>query len=246
MLNWMWVQLQTVSAAGRQPVMVDIGMNAGFFSAFAASIGTRVYAFEPQPACIKSAALANPAASVTMFNYAVSARNATLTVSTEGCNPGNTIFSGAAGCKVHTIPLGSAWELACVPFIDVVKIDVEGAELSVIEGLLPLIESKRIGTLIMEMALPSTRESWPVFGYNLESGVYFLEKAFRGRYTIEFLYSPDNPPVGHHSIESVDEKTMGLPQNVRCTGASNSIHKVVDLAEHLKFGGGNYLFRVLP
>lgn len=159
-VNWLWIQLHATSAAGRQPVMLDIGMNSGFFAALAASLGARVYAFEPQPTCISNAALANPAAGVTMYNYTVSARNATLLVPVAACDPMNTIFQQqAAGHTVHTANLGKLWDTACIGYIDAVKIDVEGSELAVLEALLPLIESKRIGALFIEIAVPFTRSS---------------------------------------------------------------------------------------
>jgi FkbM family methyltransferase len=244
----MWVHLHAALAAGRQPVMLDIGMNAGFFSALATSLGARVYAFEPQPACIANAALANPAFGIKMFNHAVSARNATLRVPADACDPGNTIFGERlAGHTVSTANIGSLWDIECMEQIDVVKIDVEGAELSVLEALLPLIESKRVGAFIIEIAFPATIHYWPQFGYTLESGTRFIEKAFRGRYTLESLFSPDlQPSAAAHCSEHITSTAMGLPPYVSCTGAAAAVYTVKDFSAHLQLGGGNYMFRRLP
>lgn len=278
-VNWLWVQLHAASASGRQPVLLDIGMNSGFFAALAASLGARVFAFEPQPTCISNAALANPAASITMYNYAVSARNATLLVPVAACDPMNTIFQEqSAWHTVHTANLGNLWDLACIGYIDAVKIDVEGSELAVLEALLPLLESKRIGTLFIEIAVPFTTTSsssllfqcdtrhtfiwlltntqqlsalfyalgWPSLGYSLESGTRFIEKAFRGRYTMEFLYTPEPASATAHCSERTSTAAMGLPSQVDCTGAAAEVFTVTDLTSHLKMGGGNYMFRALP
>lgn len=184
-LNWIWIGLHNPDQNKRQRIFLDIGMNAGFFSSFAASIGARVLSFEPQPACIKNAAAAH-SPSIELYNFGVSANPVTLTMTKDKCNPGNTILEAATteekGVHVPTLNLGRQFNISCIPFVDVVKIDVEGSELAVLESIMPLIAAKRIGLLIIEISNWKYMQNfWPKLGYTLESGVHFMETLFRDR-----------------------------------------------------------------
>eukprot|EP01065_Artemidia_motanka_P010784 TRINITY_DN15778_c0_g1_i1.p2 TRINITY_DN15778_c0_g1~~TRINITY_DN15778_c0_g1_i1.p2 ORF type:complete len:541 (+),score=198.71 TRINITY_DN15778_c0_g1_i1:56-1678(+) len=131
----------------KPPLFLDIGMNLGVFAMFAAAANPRldVWAYEPQPACVDlarcSAAAVGAADRVTVHNAYVGSGRGTAPVRVTGCDPSHSLTNAAAadGATVQ------------VPFVDVaaaakgrkiagVKIDVEGAELGVLEQLAPLLD----------------------------------------------------------------------------------------------------------
>lgn len=126
--------------AGPGSVVWDVGANVGFFSLLAARLGARVHAFEPLPA--SAAALRGHVAAngygerVTVHERAVAARSrrAPFLVVDEAS------WSHLADRGPHPrardrieVEVVALDDLA-LPRPDVVKIDVEGSEVAVLEG----------------------------------------------------------------------------------------------------------------
>ena len=125
--------------------VLDVGANVGYFALLAAHLGgarSRVFAFEPNPAMaalLRESILLNPGATIEVVPAACGDRGATttLSVSTDRHNTGLSTIARAlptgAPIDVSMTRLDSfCADRALSP--DLVKIDVEGAELAVLRG----------------------------------------------------------------------------------------------------------------
>ncbi|GAB4383999.1 MAG: hypothetical protein Kow0022_05250 [Phycisphaerales bacterium] len=129
---------------------VDVGANIGYFALLAdrlAPPGVRVHAFEPEARCADLLALnveRNGAASVSIVRAAVAERQGSATLHCSSINPGDNRFH-STGCdratqKVKTVALDDYFAAVDSPLPDLIKIDAQGAEPSIIAGMRRLIE----------------------------------------------------------------------------------------------------------
>jgi FkbM family methyltransferase len=150
-------------------VFVDVGANCGYFSLVAAALvgsSGRVFAFEPNPtvfreltvhvelnACADRArayqcALSDaPAERVRLF---VSPRHSGFSTLAPDRSPGRDHLSAESVVDVRTSTF-DRWRLeAGVEAVDLVKIDVEGAEDQVLAGMAGSLHEGRVGAIICE------------------------------------------------------------------------------------------------
>jgi FkbM family methyltransferase len=180
---------RTVSSGA---VVFDVGANVGFFSLLSAKLAGptgRVEAFEPVPsnaAAIRANAALNGLETISVHQVAVSDRNGTGQV----CIPVESSWAhltdrGQHPATEEVIPvqltvLDDQIETGLLPRPDVVKIDVEGFELQVLNGLRRTLARDSV-TIICELH-DTNREALEVMsalGYaviNLE-GVVPIEDA---------------------------------------------------------------------
>ncbi|ELY68835.1 FkbM family methyltransferase [Natrinema versiforme] len=121
-----------VGALESDDVVWDIGANIGTYALLAAQCGAQVHAFEPGDNArdrLRANAALNDLAP-TIHDYALADEDGTATLSHESRSGVRELTDGA-GDPVQT-RRGDGLEL---PSPDIVKIDVEGAELAVLEGL---------------------------------------------------------------------------------------------------------------
>ena len=151
-------------------VVWDVGANMGLFSFAAAGLAGaagRVYAFEPDTVMVRlmqrSARLNPAAAPVEVIPCAVSDSLSTARLNIANRSRASNALEGfglsqAGGVREsHTVLTVSLdWMAEQIPPPDVIKIDVEGAELDVFRGALQLLKSCR-PVLIFEM----TYWNWP-------------------------------------------------------------------------------------
>ncbi len=126
------------------PIIVDIGANAGFFTIFAASVfkGARVLAYEPIPsnfAQLKRNKDVNPDADITVFNEAVSGSTGFITLAYDPEDSFTTSASiierndGQDGrIEVPSIDITGLFEKMGIEKCDLIKIDCEGAEYEIL------------------------------------------------------------------------------------------------------------------
>lgn len=149
-------------------VFYDVGANVGFFSLLAARIvgdHGAVYAFEPIPdvaAEARSNAVRNGFTNVEVLEVAASDREGTAALVVTGHPGGATLSAADAGAdatgtlSVRTVRLDDLVEAGVLRPPDAVKIDVEGVELAVLEGLRRTIGAHR-PAIVCELDAP-TRE----------------------------------------------------------------------------------------
>ena len=151
-------------------LVIDVGMNDGFYTTMAGAFGCQVYSFELQRRCIELAQLAinknNFTELINIFQRPVSLRNNEVISipfpSSDYCDGGFT-FSGqiqeerthshahrSINRTFNTISLNSF--VLKSAFIDVLKIDVEGHETEVLVGALNIFREHRIGTAVVELS----------------------------------------------------------------------------------------------
>jgi FkbM family methyltransferase len=147
-------------------VFVDIGANIGFYSfAAAKQIGTEglVYSFEPSKReyeRLLHGQRLNNVNNLVTFNMALSDTNSLMAFDVNeyhtGLNKFNTDDKEQGSTKV---PVFRGDQMILVDIIQLVKIDVEGAEFKVLQGLDKLLKSKSIKKLIVEIT-PSFLEKF--------------------------------------------------------------------------------------
>jgi FkbM family methyltransferase len=134
-------------------VVYDVGANVGYYtlvgSVLAGSRG-RVIAFEPLPrnlGLLRRHVALNRLRNVTVFAGAVSDRVGTARFD-AGAIPEMAHLSDQGGIEVELFQLDALVDGGRVPPPDVMKIDVEGAELDVLRGASRLIDAHRPRMLI--------------------------------------------------------------------------------------------------
>jgi FkbM family methyltransferase len=137
--------IEGAAAARRQFVFVDIGANVGLFSLFVASRAghfARILAFEPEPECVRRLQFnmdANPGVPIRLFACALGDLAGSVVLDLDPRDRGGThvrrpndrIERAAGACSgimVACRPLLDVLVQEGVQSIDALKIDVEGAE----------------------------------------------------------------------------------------------------------------------
>ena len=118
-------------------VVIDIGANIGTFSIYAAHFGATVYAIEPEPHNLEALKynieINNMQDKIYSCPYAISDYKGTAIIHDSG--GGSSIKDdGAFGAEVEVMSLDNFFTLYHINEVDVLKIDVEGAELEIILG----------------------------------------------------------------------------------------------------------------
>ena len=118
--------------------VVDLGANVGFFTVHAARQGTSVYAFEPNPACFArlraNVEMNDAIEAVTLFRTTLSDRagRGRMQVERGGTTGGTVARGGDETIRITT--LDEALADAPVDQIDLLKLDIEGAEVEALRG----------------------------------------------------------------------------------------------------------------
>lgn len=149
------LELMRALMRGRaSPIALDIGANVGHHTLYMASFCGEVHAFEPYEGvsrCIDEKVARNQLQHVHVHRVGLSNENAELMYyAPQGCNTGTGTF--VAEHESHNnMPLGRLRlvhadpylaELA-LPRVDLIKIDVEGFEITVVKGLRKTLEQYR-------------------------------------------------------------------------------------------------------
>jgi FkbM family methyltransferase len=200
--------------AARSTNILDIGANIGYYTVLATQImrpGGRVFCFEPQPAVLsrlRRNIAVNALQNVVVYDCALCERNG----STQFCVPadgyashGSILHNERVATKeVITV---SARRLDDVlaelgnPAIDLMKLDVEGAEKLVLEGGVALLSSSARPVILFEAHEGNTS----AFGYTVFD---LLQKVHAFGYTLRQLDHENWLALPHHKgIECNQMKT---------------------------------------
>ena len=163
-------------------VFVDIGANIGYFTVLAASVvghSGRVIAFEPNPGprgmLQQSVSKNRLGGHVRLFDCALAdagSKDTKLYLSNDPWNSGISSMVPWQGhldsgnlsennvITVQTRTFDSIVEELCIDRVDMIKIDVEGAELRVLKGMRRLLEGIRPANIICETAMGSEADGY--------------------------------------------------------------------------------------
>jgi FkbM family methyltransferase len=140
--------------------VIDVGAHVGYFTLLAARLvgpGGRVYAFEPDPSnysLLRRNIKLNGYQNITAINQAVSDRSGSGTLFLSGMDTGShSLFPSMPVHGVEEIPvttLDTFLDREGWPSIHVVKIDVEGSELSVLAGMAGTLQRNANIRLVIE------------------------------------------------------------------------------------------------
>ncbi len=152
-------RLDRLLTAPRDRVVLDVGANIGFFSIRLGGLGARVHAFEPGSAARsrleRNVRLNGLTERVTVHPFAVS------DYSGEGglaLRDGQTVHGTFLSCgaaqspglePVQCVTLGDAIRMTGAEYVDLLKVDVEGAEIEIFTGA-SREALRRIRTVVFE------------------------------------------------------------------------------------------------
>lgn len=140
--------------------VLDIGANLGIYTLHAAKAGCRVYSYEPTPATynilnenIRVNGFAESGL-ITTFNLAVgeTERKANFTIIEGICGWNNMFSDETAGRKIEVSVVCLDHHLSEGIKVDIMKIDVEGGEKLVFDGMKQLIDNNPEIKIFMEFA----------------------------------------------------------------------------------------------
>jgi FkbM family methyltransferase len=138
----------------------DIGANVGLYAArFAERGAAKVVCFEPAPAAVEALRRAFPDTDgrlnrIRIIPVALGNRRGTVRFSAEGTSPNNKIGAGNGSSAAIEIEMRSGDEALtefALPPPDVIKIDVEGYEQEVIEGLAGILSQGAVRSVFVEV-----------------------------------------------------------------------------------------------
>ena len=191
-------------------VFLDIGANAGIYSIIAAKSvgpGGRVVAFEPDSRnleLLRRNIELNQLSNVTVVSKAVSntVGSSPLAISRDGAMSSLAQTNHATQIvekweTVETTTLDAAIRALDVAHVDLIKIDVEGAEMLVFEGARETLEENRAALILFESADVAARS----FQYGAKDVLLELQRmgfairCFDGR-SLKPLDSFDDPRIG--------------------------------------------------
>lgn len=141
-------------------IVWDVGANVGFYATqFAQRGAANVVCFEPAPDAVAAlqrrvAETSAAESSIRIMPIALGSQRATATFSADGASPNNQIVAKANGhptVDVQVYPGDEAQKEFALPSPNVVKIDVEGYELEVIEGLSGVLGSRSVRSVFVEV-----------------------------------------------------------------------------------------------
>lgn len=145
------VQNRIAAELSTGDVFYDIGANVGFFTLLAARLvgeGGVVVAFEPVPesaAAIRRNVAANGFTNVLVREQAAFSRTGTATLEVPDDQVGALLTSdaheGTRSITVEVVAVDELVETATIPPPDLVKLDVEGAEVDVLSGMRGVLTS---------------------------------------------------------------------------------------------------------
>lgn len=131
-------------------VLYDIGSCVGLYALHAAMLGAKVIAFEPDPAyrkrLIRNIKINRLRQMVRFLDYAVSDQKGLITLYTdgvEGNSPSLRQVGSRGNVNVKTDAIDNLISKGEIPAPDIIKLDIEGAEILALRGMKNLLTSQK-------------------------------------------------------------------------------------------------------
>lgn len=146
------------------PMVLDVGANQGYFTLLAAAHGCRVRAYEPNKHLVEllraSLILNGFSNRVNIVNAGVGAEKGSLRyiVNDEDTGLSRVVGDSPATSHLPIVPIVSLQD-EVTEDIALVKVDTEGFEQYVLEGLLPACQNFRIANIIIEIKRAGQRKT---------------------------------------------------------------------------------------
>jgi FkbM family methyltransferase len=189
----------TLAEIQKGDVFYDIGACLGMYAIHAAKKGAQVTAFEPDPnyhrRLRRNIKLNKLTREIKVINWAVSNRQDEIQLFTDGIDgrSASLVMVGERGSvKVRTNSIDTALKSGELPAPDVIKMDIEGAEMLALQGMRELLTSSHAPRLVFVEIHPSFLEK---FGSSagecqrlFEEIGYVVEKSFVRSNQIQSMY----------------------------------------------------------
>ena len=187
---------------------LDVGAHVGYYTLLAArQVGPtgRVFCFEPEPSnydLLVGNIQLNGYANIQPINKAVSNRVGFTTLFLTGLDNGRHStyrhqLPESGSVEVETTTVDAFFESKGWPHVDLVKIDVEGAEMDVLDGMNQLLQKSECPNLIVEFNPYLLRSA----GSDL---LHFLDRPASWGFRIDCI----DEKSGLSSLETMDARTL--------------------------------------
>ncbi|OEU15685.1 hypothetical protein FRACYDRAFT_240378 [Fragilariopsis cylindrus CCMP1102] len=198
-------------------LVLDVGMNIGWFTLWSRTHGHSVAAFEPNPIMhvrvCESLALNSwdTDGSVKIYPYGVANEERVMNL-TMGKNPGGSSFYedrlakpfrksiAVDVVKLDTVAEQEGWLDASGPPIHLMKIDVEGYENFVVLGGMKVIQSGKVSNIIVENSITDEAQV-----------VSFLNFIYQSGYQVHAFLSVNGDPMSNFQMEDVNRELSLIP-----------------------------------
>lgn len=147
--------------SGPNEILYDIGANIGSYSLIAASLGTKVYAFEPSPenysTLHKNSRLNSLSHLIVPLPFVLGSKNSEEEFSAHEVTSGATATFKSGNIDERTreflpmMKLDSVIEMFQISKPTIMKIDVDGAELEVLKGAAETLSDKSLKSILIEV-----------------------------------------------------------------------------------------------
>lgn len=139
-----------ISVVQHNAVVWDIGANVGYYTLMASRLASKVFAFEPLPsnvAKLKHHLELNHLRNVFVEDAAISDHEGDAFFKEEGSNSMGRIQADGQ-FKVRLLTMDGLWQRSEIAIPSLIKLDVEGAELSALRGGVNMLKSVRPAILL--------------------------------------------------------------------------------------------------
>lgn len=241
----------TKRATTRKPLFIDGGMNGGFFTQFAHTLGAQVLAFDIQPMCVSIGRQLAQRSSfskddVIILEAGLGDRIADVDILHQaGCDAGAHVTPSSASPSfvIHTLPLDEVLPVDCLKAagaqIDFLKLDTEGLEPRILQGASGLLREGLIRNLVVEVA----PMFWGRHGISKMEGAQVLNELIQ-KYGFKaynlFRYDPRNEEERGSTALPAELH----PLDLHAAQAYGQLRKVTNLTKYIltEHSGSNIWF----
>jgi len=216
-------------------VFLDVGAQAGYYTLLASQLGAKVYSFEPSTtnrALLEKNIKDNDYKNIKVFDVALSdVRGKAKLYKGKTCGE-NSLFGQGEFEEIKT----ERYDSLKLETPDMIKIDVEGAEMSVLKGMKKLLETKKPLIIILEDWYNKVTD-WIIDEYGFK--LITTDRGYGNRILVK------NKEIEHYAepIRFHLLGTFNTPCTLKPEGLANAFSsKVVRMAKILKSLGHYVIF----